>query len=198
MKKVLTLTLLTVFSIMLLSGCRGDYPVNTYTDPANAIGTNVGREFILALDANPTTGYGWDENFDNGKLKLLSKEYRAADTGAGLVGGGGTQFYRFQALHLGQTAITLAYRRVSDPNPAEVKEFQVNIASRVNEGGDKMATKQYSYDGFKKIEVSAAFEVEIVRGDVYAVSITADDFPHIRVEKAGDTLQLGRQGIEWF
>jgi hypothetical protein len=61
-----------------------------------------------------------------------------------------------------------------------------------------MATKDFDLKGFAKIEVGGAFEVDIVRSDSFKVSVTADDFPHIRVEKVGDTLVIRRQGVEWF
>jgi hypothetical protein len=61
-----------------------------------------------------------------------------------------------------------------------------------------MATKDYDLKDFTRIEVGGAFEVEITRSDSFKVSITADDFPHVRVEKRDDTLVIRRQGIEWF
>jgi hypothetical protein len=61
-----------------------------------------------------------------------------------------------------------------------------------------MATKDYDLEGFTKIEVGGAFEMEITRGDSFKVSVTADDFPHVRVEKVDNTLIIKRQGIEWF
>ena len=61
-----------------------------------------------------------------------------------------------------------------------------------------MATKDFDLKGFTRIEVGGAFEVEIMQSDSFKVSITADDFPHIRVEEIGDMLVIGRQGIEWF
>jgi hypothetical protein len=61
-----------------------------------------------------------------------------------------------------------------------------------------MATKDFDLKDFTKIEVGGAFEVEITRSDSFNVTVTADDFPHIRVEKVNDTLVIRRQGIEWF
>jgi hypothetical protein len=61
-----------------------------------------------------------------------------------------------------------------------------------------MATKEFDLKGFTKVEVGGAFEVEIVQSDSFKVSVTADDFPHIRVEEVDHTLVIRRQGIEWF
>jgi uncharacterized protein (UPF0303 family) len=61
-----------------------------------------------------------------------------------------------------------------------------------------MATKDFDLKEFTKIEVGGAFEIDITRSDSFGVSVTADDFPHIRVEEVDDTLIIRRQGIEWF
>jgi hypothetical protein len=63
---------------------------------------------------------------------------------------------------------------------------------------EKMGTKEYNLTDFSKIEVGGAFEVEIEQSDTYKVSVTAGDFPHIRIEKSGDTLVIKRQGFDWL
>ena len=63
---------------------------------------------------------------------------------------------------------------------------------------DNMTTKEFNLSGFTNVEVGGAFDVEIVQSDTFSVSVTADDFPHIRVEKVNDTLVIKRQGIEWL
>jgi hypothetical protein len=63
---------------------------------------------------------------------------------------------------------------------------------------ENMGTQNYDLKGFNKVEVGGAFEVEIVKSDSFNVTVTADDFGYIRVEQAGDTLVIKRQGIEWF
>jgi|GEM_PF-351905 len=198
MKKILVFGMIGLFILGLMAGCSGDYAVPTYIDNAAGIQTNVGREFIIALDANPTTGYNWNEVYDENLLKLVSKEYKADEKATGLVGAGGTQYYRFQAKHLGETNIKLAYQRNWESAPIDEKTFDVSIEARVSQSGGAMTTREYQIDGFTKIVVSAAFEVVVNQGDAYAVSVTASDFSNIKVEKVNDTLQIGRQGIEWF
>jgi hypothetical protein len=61
-----------------------------------------------------------------------------------------------------------------------------------------METKDFELKDFTRIELDGAFEAEVTRSDSFRVSITADDFPHIRVEKRDHTLVIRRQGIEWF
>jgi hypothetical protein len=61
-----------------------------------------------------------------------------------------------------------------------------------------MPVKDFDFTGFNRIAVEGAFEFEITGSDTYKVSVASDDFPHMRVEKIGDRLIIGRQGIEWF
>jgi hypothetical protein len=61
-----------------------------------------------------------------------------------------------------------------------------------------MEAKNFDLKDFTRIEVGGAFEVNISQSDSYQVNVSADDFPHVRVEKINDTLILKRQGIEWF
>jgi hypothetical protein len=72
-----------------------------------------------------------------------------------------------------------------------------NAESRTS-NGQEMTTRQFDYDGFNKIEVTSAFEVEIMQGDTYSISVTYDDFSRIKLEKDGDSLKVGRQRIKWF
>lgn len=59
-------------------------------------------------------------------------------------------------------------------------------------------TKEFNLDGFTKVDVGGAFDVEVAQADSFSVNVAADDFAHIRVEKVNDTLVIKRQGIEWF
>lgn len=61
-----------------------------------------------------------------------------------------------------------------------------------------MTTKDFTLSDFNKVEISGAFEFEIIRGDGYKVQVTGGNFPHLRVEVKGDTLIIRRQGIDWF
>ena len=73
MKKFLILVALIAIATCQLAGCASG--VSTYTDLKQAINIDVNKEFIIALDSNPTTGYGWQENYDEGMLELVKKTY---------------------------------------------------------------------------------------------------------------------------
>ncbi len=53
-----------------------------------------------------------------------------------------------------------------------------------------MATRQYDFTDFTRVDVGSAFEVDIARADAFSVSVDAeeDQFDHIEVSQKGDTL----------
>ncbi len=92
MKKFLSPVLTLVLTVCLLAGCRSGPEV--HTDVEKTIVTSVDQEFTIALDSNPTTGYDWEETHDESMLTLVEDRYTADEKAEGLVGGGGTQYYR--------------------------------------------------------------------------------------------------------
>ncbi len=58
MKKFVILITVAVIAISLVAGCVEE--IKTYIDSGQTIDIGVGQEFIIALGANPTTGYDWE------------------------------------------------------------------------------------------------------------------------------------------
>lgn len=109
----------------LIAGCVGG--VKTYVDEEGVINTSVNQEFIIALDANPTTGYNWEESHDEARLRLVGEEYKPEEKAPGLVGAGGTQYFRFRAFKSGTAEITVTYKRSWEADHIEQKVFSINI-----------------------------------------------------------------------
>jgi inhibitor of cysteine peptidase len=115
--------LLIVIVTCLVSGCIGQ--VETYDDPGQTIDIGVGQQFVIALGSNPTTGYSWQESYDETMLKLVKWNYEEEE---GLVGDGGVEYFRFKALKAGETEITLVYEQPWEGGGiGETKVFTVNI-----------------------------------------------------------------------
>ena len=59
-------------------------------------------------------------------------------------------------------------------------------------GSQNLETREFTFSDFTRIEVSAPFEVEISRSDIYRVSVTSNEnlFDYIEVTQSGDTLRL--------
>jgi predicted secreted protein len=73
----------------------------------------VGQYVLIRLPGNITTGYGWRvESLSGQSVRLLAEpQYVATAAKPGMVGGGGTFFFQFQAVQPGTTAIKLVYVR---------------------------------------------------------------------------------------
>lgn len=67
-------------------------------------------------------------------------------------------------------------------------------------GSGILITDDMDFSDFTRVEVGAAFEVEIVQSEQFGVSITADDnlFKYIRVSQQGSTLKIGVQPAVMF
>ena len=121
MKKALLISISFWLLAMFVIGCGGSQ-VTAFTDSGAAIKVSANNEFTIALQANPTTGYDWQPEFDANLLSLIKKDYKQEDhSGKQLVGSGGTDFFTFKALKAGETKITLTYFRPWETPKAEDK-----------------------------------------------------------------------------
>jgi len=125
MKKFLIPITMAMMATCLLAGC---VKVETYTDSGQTIDIGVDQEFVIALGANPTTGYDWEVSLDEAMLELAEKTYKLPEEAEHeVVGAGGVDYFRFKALKAGETEITLVYKRTWEEEGIEQKIFTVNI-----------------------------------------------------------------------
>ena len=124
MKKLLVLVTSLMLVACLATGCIDGVKANISTDDRITSGTD--QEFVISVDSNPTTGYMWEASYDVGILELVEERYDA-DQEPGLVGAGGTQYFRFKALEKGDTTITLTYKRSWETDYAKQQVFNVSI-----------------------------------------------------------------------
>lgn len=120
------LILVSVVAIGMLAGCVGR--VETYTDSGQTIDIGVNQEFVIALGSNPTTGYSWQESYDQSVLELVEKTYKPGkEAKQGVVGAGGVEYFRFKALKTERTQITLVYKRPLETEILDQKVFTIHI-----------------------------------------------------------------------
>jgi len=129
MKRVLVIiSVLVLLIATLMAGCSGNKSTPTFADSTQVINLNVNQEFIIALQANPTTGYDWQPVFDAGFIGQDSKTYKQDDSsGQPMVGSGGTDFFTFKALKIGETKIAFTYYRPWETPKPEDKQQVFNI-----------------------------------------------------------------------
>jgi len=67
---------------------------------------------------------------------------------------------------------------------------------RTVSGSGKLATWDYDYRDFTKIEAGNAFDIDITKADSYLVRVTIDDnlYEYLDISKQGDTLHIG---LKW-
>jgi inhibitor of cysteine peptidase len=114
--------------VTLLAACGssdGSSAAPVYHE-GDSITVQNGRQFVVALTANPSTGYSWQAE-KNDKVRYLgSKEVSAANQA---IGAAGTQQLRFEATATGTTTLKLAYSRPFEKGvpPAQTASFDVTV-----------------------------------------------------------------------
>ena len=125
MKRFLIPVAVVVIATSLVAAC---IEVKTYIDSGQAIDISVNQEFVIAIGANPTTGYDWEVSLDETILELVEKTYKpAGEAEHEIVGAGGVDYFRFRALKAGGTEIIMTYKRSWEEEGIEQKVFTVNI-----------------------------------------------------------------------
>jgi inhibitor of cysteine peptidase len=89
------------------------------------ISVSEGDEFVVALPANPSTGYAWTAA-DNSDVAFVSSHQVA---GGNQPGAPGTQELAFRADHSGESTLEFAYARSFEPGvpPAKTADFPVTV-----------------------------------------------------------------------
>lgn len=60
-----------------------------------------------------------------------------------------------------------------------------------------MSNQRLDYTDFTKLKIDSALSVDVLRADFYSLTV-GDDLSRIKVEKVGDTLVIGRRGLDWM
>jgi inhibitor of cysteine peptidase len=128
MKRVLVILAMVLLTAPLLTGCGAGKAVPTFTDSTQTINAKLNQEFIIALEANPTTGYDWQPVFDSVFISQVKKDYQQDDNnGQPLMGQGGTDYFTFKAIKTGEAKITLTYFRPWETPKTEDQQKVFNI-----------------------------------------------------------------------
>jgi inhibitor of cysteine peptidase len=120
--------LVCVFSMsicmLLLAGCTSSTSL-TGSDAGKTVQVSVGNEIAIALDANPSTGYGWAiEKSDATLLTFKQSQFSASGNAAG---SGGTQTLTFVAKSAGTVNLQLKYWRSFAGNKSITQRYAVTI-----------------------------------------------------------------------
>ena len=124
--------------VLGLSSCSGGDTASHALTPASYTFTpadygttqtlGVGDLAVLALPANPSTGYGWHRNWTPRASLKLTKSYYTPDEPQ-LDGSGGTQYYVFEAMQTGTAVVTVQYGRWGTGSNEDPQTITLNIVS---------------------------------------------------------------------
>ena len=103
------------------------YRLLTADDDGVSVQVTEDGRLLVALAGNPTTGFGWEVEEEPGFLTRLAGLVYLPDSG--LLGAGGTFFFRYEATATGTGTLSLSYRRPWEALPPE-QTFTFRIAVR--------------------------------------------------------------------
>ena len=133
--RAVRLVVVALLGVMVV-GCGADQPV--LTEPGTRFDVDPGDTFVVVLESNVTTGFGWELEVEPPEevLRLVDDVYVESDTD--LVGAAGRQELTFDAVGDGSTFIQLWYVRPFDdpPEPADRAQFEVIVGT--GDGGGRV------------------------------------------------------------
>ena len=121
-----------ILAFLFLSSYAFAEPQDDMTSMINA---TVSKEFVIALDANATTGYEWQlaNPIDDSLIRLVHSEYVPDKTG--LVGSGGKSIWTFTTIRAGTIKVYFKYIRPWEKNAPPAKEA-IYIVDIQDEGSE--------------------------------------------------------------
>jgi inhibitor of cysteine peptidase len=127
--KILKL-LAPVVALCLLGACATRKTPDRGSADSGYIEARVGKDFVIKLPSNPTTGYSWrlTEPLPD-MLELSDKDYRTPAENRHLVGAGGVEEWRFKAVRRAEATLVFEYVRPweKDTPPVERRSFTIRI-----------------------------------------------------------------------
>lgn len=98
-------------------------------DDGKAVELRVGQVLEITLEANPTTGFGWEVLEVEGAVveQQGEKAYKPRETDGRRVGVGGWETFTFKAVKAGAAELKLVYRRSWEKDVEPAKTFAVKV-----------------------------------------------------------------------
>jgi inhibitor of cysteine peptidase len=138
-----TLVVLLLGMVLALAGCGPDtdLPAGVASEDVNLsakdrggqVEVDVGQVLVLTLESNPTTGYSWQvvEAGDSVLRQTGEPEFKAAsELDPPLLGAGGVEVFRFEAVGAGETRLELVYQRPWEEGVEPLETFSVQVVVR--------------------------------------------------------------------
>ncbi len=108
--KIFLMLMLAVFSLSMVSGAFAEDNCASIQQEKK-LNTKLNQNFVITLESNPSTGYGWYYDYDPEYVKLVDEYYIPNMHDPLMVGGGGKSIFIFKAIKAGETELTMKYLR---------------------------------------------------------------------------------------
>jgi inhibitor of cysteine peptidase len=120
---------IVVLAVCLTAGCTK--PVHlTEADNSGQVTLKQGQELVIALEANPTTGYKWElADCDRSVLSQQGEPSYAASQPV-RPGSSGLESWRFTAQAKGETGLRLVYHRPWEEDTEPAQTFTAKVVVR--------------------------------------------------------------------
>lgn len=101
-------------------------PVLQEPDAASPVTVQIGEEFFIALQSNPSTGYSWTQQTGDGSVLAYEGNVRQNPSTA-TPGAPGQQIFIYHANRTGTSTLTFQYSRPFEPNAAPARSVTFTI-----------------------------------------------------------------------
>lgn len=97
------------FVLLIIILGAGMFFINTKLHVINTQILKKGEDFSVKLGSNPSTGYGWQFNYNPARIELVDKKTIPSNIPDGLIGASRSHNYVFRGLKKGVSHITAKY-----------------------------------------------------------------------------------------
>jgi inhibitor of cysteine peptidase len=127
--KVNNIIVVALLTTILAAGCGPTGEVGfDMADNGRQIEVEVDQILVISLESNPTTGFGWElVEPEDPILQLMGEAEFQPSESKEIVGAGGTQIFHFKAVGIGQTTLTLVYRRPWEEGVDPLETFRLHV-----------------------------------------------------------------------
>ncbi len=120
--------LLMMILILVIAGCRTPDGILYLDEKSNGSQVEVvqNEEFLIVLDANPTTGYTWSvQTTDSPTIQQIQDvEFKPQSE---RLGAPGKQIFKFRATSVGEIELNLIYHRPWEKDVSPTSVFSVIV-----------------------------------------------------------------------
>jgi inhibitor of cysteine peptidase len=99
------------------------------SDASRHIVLRQGQVLVITLEANPSTGYSWEEAPSQATIlrRVGEPVFEASSKSTGQLGAAGTETLRYEATGQGRMALKLVYHRPWEKDVEPLQTFSVDV-----------------------------------------------------------------------